>query len=78
MDSLILSIHVELGKDDDVLGVAGPVGDPVLLSQRGRGVHDQLVRLLVVGGRRLHLDRVVSVAQLGQPEAADVGQLVDA
>ena len=32
---------------------------------------------LVVGGRRLHLDGVVAVAELGEAEAADVLEAVD-
>ena len=78
MNALVLAIHVQLGKHDNVLGVTSPVRDPVLLRQRGRGVDDQLVRFFVVGGGGLHLDGVVAVAQLSQAEAANVGQLVDA
>ena len=42
-----------------------------------RGIDDDFVAFLVVNGRRLHLNRVVAVAQLRQREAPDVVQRVD-
>ena len=42
-----------------------------------RGVHDELLGLGVVGGGGLHLHGVVAVAELGQPEAANILQVVD-
>ena len=41
-------------------------------------MHDELLRLVVVGGSGLHLHGVVAVAQLRQPEAAHILELVDA
>ena len=78
MDSLLLSVDKELSKDDNVLGVARTVRDPVLLRQRGRSIDDNLVRFGVVRGCGFHLDGVVAVAEFGEAEAADVGQFVDA
>ena len=78
MDTLILSLHPELSEHDDVLGMAGPVGDPVLLGQRGGGVHDQLVCLGVIGGGGLHLHGVVAIPELCQAEAANVIEIVNA
>ena len=51
-----------LCEDDDVLGVNGAIGNPVLLSQRRRCVNDELLSGLVVCRGRLHLDGVVAVA----------------
>ena len=50
---------------------------PVLLAQISRAVNDKLARSLVIGDRRLHLHRIVSVAELGEAEAADRLQFVN-
>ena len=49
----------------------------LLLCEGVRGVHDELLGLGVVGGGGLHLHGVVAVAELGQPEAANILQIVD-
>ena len=53
------------------------VRDPVLLCHCRGGVNDKLVRFGVEGRRRLHFDRVVPIAQLGQPKAADLLEAID-
>ena len=78
VDAFINAVDVELGEDDDVVGVERAVGNPILLSERRGRVDDQLVRLFVIHGRRLHLHRVVTITQLGQAEATDILQRVDA
>ena len=50
-----------------VMGVDGTVGYPVLLSQRGGRVDDELLAVRVVFRRGLHLNSIVAVAQLSQP-----------
>ena len=49
----------------------------LLLCEGVRGVHDELLGLGVVGGGSLHLHGVVAIAELGQPEAAHILQVVD-
>ena len=44
VDPVVLAVHDQLGHDDDVLGVHGPVGDPVLLGQGRGGVHNKLLQ----------------------------------
>ena len=61
-----------------MLGVMSSVGDPVFVRQRRRRVDDELFGVQVVFRRCLHLHGVVPEAELGQTEAADVIQRVDA
>eukprot|EP00756_Hemistasia_phaeocysticola_P013731 Hpha_TRINITY_DN15297_c3_g3::TRINITY_DN15297_c3_g3_i1::g.65615::m.65615 len=65
------------GEHNAVVRVDRPVGDPVLLCDRGGSVHDELVLLGVVGCGSFHLHSVVAVAQLGQAEAAHALERVD-
>ena len=53
------------------------VGDPVLLTLGRRTVDDKLLGGRVVTSGRLHLDGIVTVAQLGQTEAAGRVERVD-
>ena len=62
---------------DGVFGVNSSVRDPVLLSQGMRSVHDDLVCFVVISSRRLHLDCVIAVTQLGEGEATNVIQCID-
>ena len=77
MDPLVLPVDVELGHHHHVLGVYRAVGNPVLLGEGVRGVHDELLRLVVVGGSGLHLHGVVAVSELCQAEAANVIEIVN-
>ena len=64
-------------KNAAIMRMKGAVGDPILLSRDGGRVDDELVRGRIERGRRLHLDRVVSVGQLGQAETTNFGECVD-
>ena len=67
---LVPPAHQRACKHDAPLRVHRRVGDPILLGQRGGGVHVPRARGVAVGGGRRHFDRVVAVAQLGEPKAA--------
>ena len=54
------------------MGVNRAIGDPVLPSFGLGGMNDELIRRLVVRGSGLHLDSVVTVAELGETEAPDL------
>ena len=77
VDTLVLAIDDGLTEDDGHVSVMESVGDPVLLAQISRAVNDKLACSLVIGDRRLHLHRIVAVAELSEAEAADCIQSVD-
>ena len=57
--------------------MAGSVCDPELLAKHGGRVDDEFLFLLVIRGRGLHLRRIVTVAELGEAEAAHVLERAD-
>ena len=57
--------------------MAGAVGDPELLAKGRRRVDHKFLFRRVVDRSRLHLRRIVSVAKLGEAEAAHVLQRID-
>ncbi len=71
MHSLSLPVDDELGENDAVVRVARSVRDPVLLRKHGRRVDDEGIVLGIVSGGGLHLDGVVAITELREPEAAD-------
>lgn len=54
------------------------IRDPILLTQVGRAVDDELTRRFVVGRSCLHLHRVIAVAELSEAEAANSLKVIDA
>jgi hypothetical protein len=74
--ALVFALDYGLCKYDCVVGVTGAICDPILVRQSCRRVNHKLLSLLIVGGSSLHLDSVVSVAQLSEAEAAHVSEAV--
>lgn len=62
MDAFLLAMDDGLGKYHSIVGMHGPIGDPVLLGQSGRRVDDELTGQLVPGGGGLHFDGIVAIA----------------
>ena len=77
VNAFVDSVDVQLGEDDDVVGVEGAIGDPILLRQWRWRVDDQFVSRFIVDGSGFHLNGVIAVTQLGETEASNVFQRVD-
>lgn len=60
MNAMIFAINQQLSKDCRPLGMDCRVGDPVLLSDCGRCVDDELISILVKSCCCLHLHSVVT------------------
>jgi hypothetical protein len=58
VDALVLSIDVELGKDNGPSSMDGRVGNPILLAEDSVAVDDELLGLVVIVSSGLHLDRL--------------------
>jgi len=62
MDAFLLAMDDGLGEYHSIVGMHGPIGDPVLLGQSRRRVDDELTSQLVPGGCGLHFDGIVAIA----------------
>ena len=77
IDALILAIDDGLGEDDGIVGMACTVRDPELLGQSRWRVNLKFLSLGVIDSRRLHLWRIVTIAELSEAEAPHVFQIGD-
>ena len=70
-------VNIELCKHNDVMSMTSSVGDPVLLSSRGRSIDDKLLCLPVKHSRRLHLYGVIAIPKLCESKATHLLQTVN-
>jgi hypothetical protein len=75
--TLVFAFDDGLAEHQCIVGMDSAVGDPVLLREGCRGIDDELFGFVVVGDCGLHLDGVVTVAQLRQAETPSDIELVD-
>ena len=78
MNAIIAGVNLRLRKHHAPLRVNRRIGDPILLRQRTRRVDHPAVGRAIQRRRRLHLHRVIAIAQLSQGKAPDVAQAVNA
>ena len=75
IDSLVLALNDSLGEDDSVVCMACSICDPEFLGQGSWRVDLKFLSRCIVNRCSLHLRRIITVAELGEAEAAHVLQV---
>lgn len=71
MDTLVLSMNVELGKDNGKFSMDCRVCNPILLSLSIWRIDDKLIGLGIKDGRCFHFHGIVSIGQFGQGKTSN-------
>ena len=72
INTLINSINVKLGKNNNVVGMASTICDPVFLCQGIWSIDDEFLCFLVIGGCCFHLHCIVTIAKFSQTKATHI------